>query len=78
MSSISIMVLDNVFSTCLCVVDDVEENNNCLQNVLVFCKRLLFLSTPSTAHKQLVIRLLVLIFYHTSLSDVDHIFMKKL
>ena len=34
------------------MVDGVDENNNLLQNVPVFCKRLLFLSTPSAAHKQ--------------------------
>ena len=44
---------DNVFSTGLCVVDGVDENNNHLQNVLVFCKQMLFLSTPSTAHKHI-------------------------
>ena len=42
----------NVFSTCLRVVDGVDENIR-LQNMLVFCKRLLFLSTPSATHKHI-------------------------
>ena len=41
----------NVFSTCLCAADGVDKNNNRLQNTSTFCKRLLFSSTPSTAHK---------------------------
>ena len=50
-ASLWVRGMSNVFSSCLCVVDGVDENNNRLRNVLVFCKRLLFLSTPSTAHK---------------------------
>ena len=50
-ASLWVRGMSNVFSACLCVVDGVDENNNRLQKLLVFCKRLLFLSTLSTAHK---------------------------
>ena len=51
--------MDNVFSTCLCVLDGIDENNNRLQNVLVFCKRVLLLSMPSATHKHVKKRLTV-------------------
>ena len=41
----------NLYTTCLCVVDGVDKNNNRLQKYLVFCNRLLFLSTPTATHK---------------------------
>ena len=50
-SSRACLTAVNVFSTCLCAADGVDKNNNRMQNTSMFCKRLLFLSTPSTAHK---------------------------
>ena len=46
------MISVNVFSTCLCVADGVDKNNNRLQNTSMSCANgCCFHQCPSTVHK---------------------------